>query len=149
MSDPIPEQKRRLAAVVFTDVVGYSTRMQRDESATISGVETDLARMRALCLDYGGDVLNSMGDGLIEDYETVRQISCAYCAIRGDTPPHQLRDTPSPTIVGEGRDGGVVAERSTFFDHQPHPNPPLGRGGSHKIGRRQATARVTQFCNPQ
>ena len=60
-----PPEKRRLAAVVFTDVVGYSARMQRDEASTISGVEADLDRMRKLCIEYGGEVLNSMGDGLM------------------------------------------------------------------------------------
>jgi len=61
---PTPEN-RRLAAVVFTDVVGYSARMQRDETGTIALVEADFARMRSLCAEFGGEVLNSMGDGLL------------------------------------------------------------------------------------
>ncbi len=60
-----PPQKRRLAAVVFTDVVGYSARMQRNEATTISGVEADFERMRTLCIENSGEVLNSMGDGLM------------------------------------------------------------------------------------
>ena len=60
-----PPENRRLAAVVFTDVVGYSARMQRDEATTISEAEADLERMRKLCVEYGGEVLNSMGDGLM------------------------------------------------------------------------------------
>jgi class 3 adenylate cyclase len=38
---PPPVSKRRLAAIVFTDVVGYSARMQRDEVATIALVHAD------------------------------------------------------------------------------------------------------------
>lgn len=60
-----PPEKRRLAAVVFTDVVGYSSRMQRNEAATISGVEADFERMRTLCVENSGEVLNAMGDGLM------------------------------------------------------------------------------------
>jgi len=74
MSDPLPSpppQQRRLAAVVFTDVVGYSARMERDEAATISGVEADLGRMRMLCVEHGGEVLNSMGDGLMLCFPSV------------------------------------------------------------------------------
>ena len=62
----------------------------------------------------------------------MRQTSCTNRAIRGHTPTVQQRDTPSPTIVGEGRDGGVVTERHALCGRQPHPNPPLRRGGSHK-----------------
>jgi STE24 endopeptidase len=68
MGDPTQPQspeKRRLAAVVFTDVVGYSARMQQDEESTIAGVDADFDRMRAMCAEKGGDVLNSMGDGLL------------------------------------------------------------------------------------
>ena len=42
MSEPVstsaPFDERRLAAIVFTDVVGYSARMQRDEVAPIATV---------------------------------------------------------------------------------------------------------------
>ena len=61
----LPQQNRRLAAVVFTDVVGYSTRMQADEAGTIAGVGADHLLMRRMCAEHGGEFLNSMGDGLM------------------------------------------------------------------------------------
>ena len=63
--DDAPRERARLAAVVFTDVVGYSAAMQRDEAATIAGVERDFARMREACVQQGGEVLNTMGDGMM------------------------------------------------------------------------------------
>ena len=61
----LPQQNRRLAAVVFTDVVGYSTRMHADEAGTIAGVGADHSLMRKMCAEHGGEFLNSMGDGLM------------------------------------------------------------------------------------
>jgi class 3 adenylate cyclase len=58
-------ERSRLAAVVFTDVVGYSARMQRDEDATIAAVHADFGRMRDACAQFGGEVLNTMGDGMM------------------------------------------------------------------------------------
>ena len=55
----------RLAAMVFTDVVSYSARMQADPKATIAAVQADFDRMRALCAANGGEVLNTMGDGMM------------------------------------------------------------------------------------
>ncbi|WP_168107862.1 adenylate/guanylate cyclase domain-containing protein [Ramlibacter lithotrophicus] len=54
-----------LMAVVFTDVVGYSARMQQDESDTIRLVQLDFEEMRRCCAKHGGRCLNTMGDGMM------------------------------------------------------------------------------------
>ena len=46
-----------LAAVVFTDVVGYSSRMLRDETGTMELVRADFARMSERCAEHDGEVL--------------------------------------------------------------------------------------------
>jgi TolB-like protein/class 3 adenylate cyclase len=62
--------ERRLAAIVFSDVVGYSARMQRDETATMALVGIDFARMTALAAGDGGEVLNTMGDGMLLSFSS-------------------------------------------------------------------------------
>jgi TolB-like protein/class 3 adenylate cyclase len=62
--------ERRLAAIVFSDVVGYSARMQRDEAATMALVGVDFARMTALAAGEGGEVLNTMGDGMLLSFSS-------------------------------------------------------------------------------
>jgi adenylate cyclase len=56
---------RRLAAVVFTDVVGYSAMVHANESEAVARVRADLDSMRSACLRHGGECLSSMGDGLM------------------------------------------------------------------------------------
>lgn len=63
--DAEPIEKPRLAAMVFTDVVGYSARMGRDEAGTIAAVDADFKIMRDACSQYDGEVLNTMGDGMM------------------------------------------------------------------------------------
>jgi len=61
--------KRRLAAILVADVVGYSRRMREDETAT-------LARLRALrggvleprIAAHGGRLVKTMGDGLLIEF---------------------------------------------------------------------------------
>lgn len=73
-----PINQRQLAAVVFTDVVGYSERMQRAETATMALVAADFASMRARCEEHGGELLNSMGDGLLLCFPSaVQAVTCA------------------------------------------------------------------------
>lgn len=68
----------RLAAVIFTDVVGYSARMHKDEAGTIALVNADFERMRSLCGQHAGETLNTMGDGLLLCFPSALQaVSCA------------------------------------------------------------------------
>ena len=65
------KEQRRLAAIAFTDVVGYSKRMQQDEPGTLVLVRADFALMRELCGQHGGEVLKSTGDGLLLCFASV------------------------------------------------------------------------------
>jgi adenylate cyclase len=68
-----PEEGRRLAAIVFTDIAGYSALMQRDETGTMALVRIDFDRMRALAAEHQGEVLKSLGDGLLLCFASVMQ----------------------------------------------------------------------------
>lgn len=96
MSDsasPSPDgSERRLAAIVFTDVVSYSARMQRDESGTLTLVRADFARMGQLCKEHRGEVLNSMGDGLLLCFPSaVQAVTCAL-QIQGEFAARRARE---------------------------------------------------------
>ncbi|HZP58712.1 MAG TPA: adenylate/guanylate cyclase domain-containing protein [Opitutaceae bacterium] len=69
---------RTLAAIVFTDVVSFSARMQRDEVKTLALVTRDFAEMRRLCTARGGAVLKTTGDGLLCYFASaVEAVACA------------------------------------------------------------------------
>lgn len=57
--------QRILAAIVFTDVVGFSARMQIEEEKTISLVKRDLIAFEKICLHNGGRIIKNTGDGLM------------------------------------------------------------------------------------
>ncbi len=82
MTDPLSSGERRagrrLAAIVFSDVVGYSARMQSDENGTLALVHADFERMTAHCVRHGGEVLNTMGDGMLLCFDSaVQAVTCA------------------------------------------------------------------------
>jgi class 3 adenylate cyclase len=62
---PIATDQRVLAAIVFTDVAGFSARMQKEETATLALLERDFATMRAFSEQLSGAVLKTTGDGLL------------------------------------------------------------------------------------
>jgi class 3 adenylate cyclase len=60
-----PTEQRLLAAIVFTDVAGFSTRVEREESVTLALLERDFLTMRLFSSMFGGTVIKSTGDGLL------------------------------------------------------------------------------------
>lgn len=79
-SPQIEEQKgqRMLAAIVFTDIVGFSSKTRRDEDRTINAVRRDLGIMSAACKRNGGQVLKNTGDGLLMCFSSaVQALTCA------------------------------------------------------------------------
>ena len=74
-SSPIPAaaEDRVLAAIVFTDVVGFSARMQSKESDTLKLLEKDFAAMRDLGTALSGSVIKTTGDGLLLFFKSAVQ----------------------------------------------------------------------------
>src|SRR5690242_18515588 len=73
--------QRVLTTIVFTDVVGYSARMQSAERHTLALVRRDLAVITAECERCGGTVVKNTGDGLLMHFSTAgRAVECALRA---------------------------------------------------------------------
>ncbi|HVU18824.1 MAG TPA: adenylate/guanylate cyclase domain-containing protein [Candidatus Didemnitutus sp.] len=70
--------QRALAAIVFTDVVSFSARMQDGEERTLKLLERDFATMREFCRQHDGAVLKTTGDGLLMYFSSaVQAVACA------------------------------------------------------------------------
>ncbi len=70
--------QRSLAAIVFTDVVSFSARMQKDEETTLRLLQRDFAAMRKACAEHQGSVLKTTGDGLLLYFSSaVQAVACA------------------------------------------------------------------------
>ncbi|MEO0854618.1 MAG: adenylate/guanylate cyclase domain-containing protein, partial [Cyanobacteria bacterium J06648_11] len=73
-----PQGQRTLAAIVFSDVVNFSARMNQDEEHTLVLIQRDLELMSRLCQQAEGQVLKSTGDGLLMYFNSaVQAVLCA------------------------------------------------------------------------
>ena len=77
---PDPISRRALAAIVFTDIVGYSARMSTNETATLRACQRDLALMHQICKESNGQVLKSTGDGLLMYFASA--VDAVRCAMK-------------------------------------------------------------------
>ena len=71
--------RRRLAAILAADVVGYSRLMQQDEADTLAVLKSRRAEiLQPLVAEHHGRVVKLMGDGvLVEFASAVDAVECA------------------------------------------------------------------------
>jgi class 3 adenylate cyclase/CheY-like chemotaxis protein len=71
-------QHRRLAAILFTDIVGYTAMMQQNESNALGTIKRYGTVLKELVLQHSGEVLNDYGDGsLCIFHSAVEAVNCA------------------------------------------------------------------------
>ncbi len=71
--------ERKLAAILMADMVGYTSRMERDEDGTLEMLSTHIENIVAPLVDlYHGRIVKQMGDGLLASFESAADaVACA------------------------------------------------------------------------
>jgi len=73
------ETRRQLAAIMFTDIVGYTSLMGKDEQRAIRLLDKNLSIQKPLIEQHQGKLLKEIGDGLLSSFNSV--IEAVKCAI--------------------------------------------------------------------
>ncbi len=69
---------RTLAAIVFTDGVGFTTLMAENEAHTLDLIRRDFKLMKEFCQRFEGQVIKTTGDGLLMYFiSAVQAVACA------------------------------------------------------------------------
>lgn len=80
MNTPVhPQIQRTLAAVVVTDAVSFSKRMSQDEDKALTMINRDLQLISELCDFFEGQVLKTVGDGVLMYF--ISAVQAAACAV--------------------------------------------------------------------
>jgi class 3 adenylate cyclase len=72
-------QTRKLAAILFADVVGYSRLMGEDEAGTARAVREHREAVRPIVAEHGGRIVRTIGDGILLEFPSV--VAAVECAI--------------------------------------------------------------------
>jgi len=71
-------QERRLAAIMFTDIVGYTKLMEESESAAVQLRQRHREVFDSITPEYDGKIINYYGDGTLSIFNsTVNAVECA------------------------------------------------------------------------
>ncbi|MGD9840302.1 MAG: tetratricopeptide repeat protein [Candidatus Bipolaricaulis sp.] len=89
----MPEEERRLSAILITDIVGYTLLGQTNEDLSLKLLEEHDALLRPLFSSHGGRVVKAMGDGFLVEFPSALQAT--RCAIAIQEALH-ARNAPQP-----------------------------------------------------
>ena len=70
--------ERRLAAIVFTDICGFTELMSRDENKAMALLEQQRALLKPIINNFNGEWLKEIGDGILISFPSaVKAVTCS------------------------------------------------------------------------
>jgi class 3 adenylate cyclase len=64
-------QSRQLASIMFTDIVGYTALMGRDEERTFALLKKNRELQKPVIESFNGRFIKELGDGIMASFNTV------------------------------------------------------------------------------
>jgi hypothetical protein len=114
-----PAETRRLAAIMFTDIVGFSRQMGADETRMLRLLELHNQIIQQTVADHHGHVIKSTGDGFLMEFPSVvnavrcaQQIHSRFRAYNADKEPAAQLHLRIGIHLGECGAGQPTAPRA-------------------------------------
>jgi len=73
------EGERRLAAIMFTDIAGFTSLTQKDESTTLQTLEKHRSLLRPHFSSHGGREVKTIGDAFLVEFQSA--LDAVLCAV--------------------------------------------------------------------
>ena len=119
MADERVEARRKLAAILMIDVSGFSRMMARDEEGTTREIQAFHERVRERVLEFQGRVVDTAGDSVFSEFDSVVLATRCAQAIQEDQARRNLgvaADRRIETRIGVHVGDVIVEEYKIYGD---------------------------------
>jgi adenylate cyclase len=104
------KEHRKLAAIMFTDIVGYTALMSRDEQKAHQIIQRSRDLLKSLIEQFNGEWLQAVGDSTLSSFASV--VDAVNCALEIQ---RSLKDNPELTLRIGIHIGDVVFEQGEIY----------------------------------
>jgi predicted ATPase/class 3 adenylate cyclase/AraC-like DNA-binding protein len=105
-------QTRQLAAIMFTDIVGYSTLMGKDEDGAMQLLELNRQMQQKIVAEHQGKWIKELGDGVIIVFDSV--LNAVKCAIDIQNQARALENLSLKIAIHSGEI--IMSDHDVFGD---------------------------------
>ena len=103
-----PKARRQLAAIMFTDIAGYSRLANHDEKAALKLIKKQRRLLKPIVKKFEGEWLKEIGDGLLLSFDSsIHAVECAMAIqdkVRGEAHLDLRIGIHQGDIVRDGKD---------------------------------------------
>jgi len=109
---PSPQIERKLAAIMFTDIAGYTALSAKDETKALKLLDTQKQILTPIVEEFNGTLHKEMGDGLLFTFPTVTD--AVKCGIKIQKKTKEIDDLNLRIGIHEGeitlKDGDALGD---------------------------------------
>ena len=91
--EDVSESRRRLAAIMFTDMVGYSALAQADEATALAVLDRHNRMLRPIFAKFHGREVKTVGDAFLVEFESA--LDATRCALELQRSLHEYNASSS------------------------------------------------------
>ncbi|HEV8714652.1 MAG TPA: adenylate/guanylate cyclase domain-containing protein [Candidatus Binatia bacterium] len=108
----VPVENRRLAAIMFTDIVGFSRHMGADEARMLRLLDVHNQVIQQVVAEHHGAIIKTVGDAFLVDFPSVvNAVQCAQ-AIQAQFRAHNVeKDSAEQIHVRIGIHSGDIVQK--------------------------------------
>lgn len=151
---------KRLAAVLFADIVNYSGQVERDETANSLQAAKSVELFRSLVGDYGGEVATVAGDGVLALFDSAERALRFAIQVQSEFRDQAVWSDGAPMQFRVGLNLGEVVENhgivqghcvnvASRLQQLAEPGTIVASGAVRDALRGQTTLRFTALGRPQ
>ena len=93
--------ERKLAAIMFTDISGYTQSMSKSESKTLDLLDKKRSILNPLLKQHKGTFVKEIGDGTLTYFDSA--INAASCAVKLQEKTYDgggcIKTIPTPIVI--------------------------------------------------